>query len=331
MRNLIERYVYDVTRRLPEAQREEVKKELTANINDMLGEKPTEQEIENVLLSLGHPRKLASNYREKQRYLIGPEWMDDYLMVLKIVLMIMVVVGLIGGLIGGLMNPESETVIGIIAGTFAKAISGVLEAAFRGFAIVTMIFIAVEFYNHNRNDEFRVRSLPEVPKEAKKELKRSKIITGIIFETIFGVLFIYLLATEQLSAVWFDASSHVLTTEPVFNQNIADIFIPIFIFSLGLTIIADLYRLIKNSWNAYTFSVYAIAKVFGTVVIVSFLTKDGVISTDFITRMDEVFYLTGFQMEGLLYSGLIGLAVLIVIGAVADLLVTWLKNAPNKE
>lgn len=38
MNNLIERYVYDVTRRLPEKDRDEVSSELKSNIYDMLPE-----------------------------------------------------------------------------------------------------------------------------------------------------------------------------------------------------------------------------------------------------------------------------------------------------
>ena len=85
---MIKRYVYDVTRRLPENQREEVGKELQANINDMLPNDPTEEDIKKVLVELGEPRILASSYRQKPRYLISPEWMDDYFQTLKIVMIV---------------------------------------------------------------------------------------------------------------------------------------------------------------------------------------------------------------------------------------------------
>ena len=47
--NLIERYVYDVARRLPEKDREDVKKELRANIYDMLPENANDEAIKKVL------------------------------------------------------------------------------------------------------------------------------------------------------------------------------------------------------------------------------------------------------------------------------------------
>ena len=88
MKNMIERYVYDVIRRLPEDNREEVKKELYLNIDDMLGSNRSEEHIEQILLELGEPRLLALKYQTKERYLISPAYYDDYIRVLKVVIII---------------------------------------------------------------------------------------------------------------------------------------------------------------------------------------------------------------------------------------------------
>ena len=88
---MIERYIYAVTQKLPHAQREDIAKELRSLIEDMLEErvfkrKVTKQDIEEVLLELGSPKRLAEKYRETKKYLIGPELYDSYVTVLKIVL-----------------------------------------------------------------------------------------------------------------------------------------------------------------------------------------------------------------------------------------------------
>lgn len=72
----IERYIYAVTKRLPESQREDVASELRSLIEDMLDERKqseaaTAQEIEEVLMELGHPSLLAQKYRGKDRVLIA--------------------------------------------------------------------------------------------------------------------------------------------------------------------------------------------------------------------------------------------------------------------
>jgi len=331
MRNLIERYVFDVVRRLPESQREEVKKELETNIKDMLGEKPTQEEIETVLLNLGHPRILANSYREKQRYLIGPEWMDDYLMVLKIVLVITAVLGMLGGLISSFTNPEAVTVIGIVAEAFAKTISGIFDGLLSGFATVTLIFILIEHYSKKRSDDFNLKSLPDLPKANVKELKRSGIITGIIFQLIFGSVFIYILATEQFNLFWLDSNFNVVNEVAIFKQSIINNFIPLFILSLGLTVAADIYRLMKLTWNKETFLAYGIAKVFSVIVSVAFLTTAGLFAAEFITRMSELFTVMESQIEEWLYGAFKVVAILTLIGMTVDLLKTWFKKVkPNK-
>ncbi len=85
MSNMIERYLYDVAKRLPEDIREDVKNELRSNIEDMLSDDPGEEEIEKVLLEMGSPAKLAVKYQPNPRYLISPELFDDYFTGLKIV------------------------------------------------------------------------------------------------------------------------------------------------------------------------------------------------------------------------------------------------------
>src|SRR5690242_9783889 len=88
---LVKRYIYAVTRKLPEAQRADIAKELGGLIEDMLedhtqGRPATEKDVEAVLLKLGSPDELANKYRGGKGYLIGPEIYSTYIMVLKIVL-----------------------------------------------------------------------------------------------------------------------------------------------------------------------------------------------------------------------------------------------------
>ena len=84
MKDYINRYVYAVTRRLPQASRDEVEAELHAHIRDMLSENPDDEEIDRMLHELGHPRDIAANYTEKKRYVIAPEFYADYELTLKI-------------------------------------------------------------------------------------------------------------------------------------------------------------------------------------------------------------------------------------------------------
>ena len=62
--NLIENYVYEVTRRLPEKSRNDIVLELTSTIEDTLPENYTENEVMEALSKLGNPAQLAASYRD---------------------------------------------------------------------------------------------------------------------------------------------------------------------------------------------------------------------------------------------------------------------------
>ena len=84
--NLIETYVYEVTRRLPEKTRDDIALELTSTIEDMLQGSSTEQEVKEVLSKLGDPSQLAASYRDTPMHLVGPKVYDAYIWTMKMII-----------------------------------------------------------------------------------------------------------------------------------------------------------------------------------------------------------------------------------------------------
>jgi hypothetical protein len=244
MNTLIDRYIYNVAKRLPENTREEVKKELRANIEDMLPERPSEEEIKKVLITLGDPRLLATQYRGKQRFLISPEWMDDYLSVLKIVLIVYCSVALVFGLIDGIAENIDNNIFGAISSIASYALSDVVSHAFQAFGIVTLIFVLIEKFNgKNKKKPWDPASLPEVPKENSVKISRSGSIAGLIFGTIFGAIFIYLIMTNQFVIAWTSNGETWRISSPLFDAGVAASFVPVFFLSLGLSILEEFVKL----------------------------------------------------------------------------------------
>lgn len=103
--NLIERYVRAVKKYLPNDLKEDVAKELTTNILDMLPEYYTEEDVYKVLTELGSPKKLAEEYNPNKKYLVGPVYYDKYISVLKLVIGIATVVSFTVSLFGIIVNP----------------------------------------------------------------------------------------------------------------------------------------------------------------------------------------------------------------------------------
>ena len=100
-REWMERYIYQVVRRLPKAQRGEVEMELRELISDMFEEKGS---MEDVLAALGNPAVFAGQYRDGSRCLIGPEYYDRYVWLLKIVLICVSVTVPIVSVISGVLE-----------------------------------------------------------------------------------------------------------------------------------------------------------------------------------------------------------------------------------
>ena len=108
-RELMERYIYQVVRRLPREQRREVSLELQELISDMAD---VAGSMEEALEKLGNPAEFAKKYQDDTHHLIGPEYYDTYLWFLKIVLLCtlipIVAVSVIEGIRDGLAGYEAS-------------------------------------------------------------------------------------------------------------------------------------------------------------------------------------------------------------------------------
>jgi len=188
--NIIERYIYDVTRRLPENECSEVKLELEANINDMLPDDPSEQAITDALTKLGAPRILAEQYREKPRYLISPAMFELYISVLKLVVPIVAGVLAIIGLFASAFS--SGSIFEIITAAITSAFGGALQAA-----VWTTIGFAVADYSGIKPKAWTVNDLPNLPEQKSVKISLSSAIGEMIVSVFFTVLFIYMVTNAQ--------------------------------------------------------------------------------------------------------------------------------------
>jgi hypothetical protein len=183
MSNLPQRYAYAVTRNLPEAQREEVFKELQTTIEDMAADrtkdgKPTESDYKSVLKELGNPAHLAHKYTATGRYLIGPRFYDAWMRLLKtllsivpgIVAAVMLAVGLAEG-----GQPLMKTII--------EAIGAGIMVGIHIFFWVTLVFAVMERTNIKPEEleaagAWRPEQLPQVPKNTKRQISMAEGVTG---------------------------------------------------------------------------------------------------------------------------------------------------------
>lgn len=264
---LIDRYIYQVVRRLPRDQRGEVSLELQELIGDML---EAGGSAEDVLSKLGDPAKFAEKYQDRSHCLIGPEYYDNYLWLLRIVLTCVtatvLIVSVIQGIRDGLVMVDGEMTGAAImaAGTgIANGFTGIFIAGLSAFGGVTLAFAVMErrkirfemkkeknWTVSDLGDNFTGKqkvwtpgNLSPIPHK-KAMISRGDSIVGIVFIMIFGVLLIF--APQFFGAVFPDGE--VVRTIPAFNLDQWDIILPLFILSLAIGLADEVLHLVVGHY-----------------------------------------------------------------------------------
>jgi len=245
--DMIDRYVFAVTRRLPASQQADVDRELRSLIEDMLNAQERQgaartSDIEAVLMELGNPWELASNYRGKKRYLIGPDHYDLYEMIVKIVVGATGLGIIIALMVGYVFNPP-ETVFS----TIGNFIGTVVSALFQAFAWVTIVFAIAERYNDrneaNKQVAWKVSDLPEVPVHTKR-FSKAESIAGIICLVIF---FMILNAAPSLFSMGIYTGE--VWIAPVFNPEVFRKVLVLFNITIALAICVEFVKLYFGQYS----------------------------------------------------------------------------------
>lgn len=332
MKNMIERYVYDVTRRLPENSQNEVTKELIANIEDMLGEDRSDANIKKVLIELGEPRVLAENYRQKPRYLVSPEWMDDYIQTLKIVIIVFSSIALIGGLIDNILNPEATHLIEIIFEVFFSVISEIVQSALSAFAIVTIIFASISAYQQkNKKCQWSPENLPEIPKANVKKISRVESIIGLTMSIIFGTLFVYFIWNNQTFIGWFDGNDFERVTVAFFNDSVFRPFIPFVIINIITSVVVNILKLKTGHWNITIAIFHTIEQIMSVVILLVFVSTSNIVNPEFWIEAASYSTITVQQLSEGFSKGMIGLSWFVAVVTSIDILSSWYKTLKPKN
>jgi hypothetical protein len=196
---LIDAYVKEVGRHLPEKMRADLEQEIRSMIEDTLEDESREQGrpvdevmVVDVLKRLGPPRKMAASY-QPPRYLIGPQIFPAYLYILRLVLTYVIVIGVIYIAVSlGLTVGQPTQVGAAITSSVGQGIQWFINAVIWSAGIVTLIFAIFQWVAPTfKADEelFDPRKLKTEP-----DLERIKP-AGLIVEiglTLFAlILFIF--------------------------------------------------------------------------------------------------------------------------------------------
>ncbi|BCR35882.1 HAAS signaling domain-containing protein [Mariniplasma anaerobium] len=329
MKKYVERYIYDVTRRLPKEMQEDVKEELNAHIYDMLDENPTDDDISEVLHKLGSPRVIANNYKEDKRYVISPLYYDDYIRVLKLVAIIALTISLVISSIEAIIHINEATVFETIFAIFGSILNELCSTLMTVFFFVTIIFWLIDRYQGKTSpNEWKVKDLPDLPDVKSSKISRTGSIVGLIFNTIFSVIFIVILLRYINVIGWYE--NDVLITR-IFDKNITDQFIIFFIISAIIGFMVQLLKIYYKKWNIQLAAAYTASTILSVIIGLVFINQVGLITTGFLTKLANEMEVTVVYLKDGIKTGAIWISVIVSILSAIDLIATWIKTLRPKN
>ena len=282
MNDLIERYVYAVTKRMKPALREDVQKELRSLIDDMLAERcgditPTEKDVRVVLTELGSPLELRAKYDDKaNRCLIGQPHYSLYIFVLRIVL----ITSAAGLTLALAMEQFFEPVPWIDA--VANWLSTVWNSLLSSFAFVTILFAVLHRKGVDLEHENSLDHLPHVPSK-KQQIRVWEPVVGIVLSVLFMVIF--LAVPQVFCLIETDAG----ITTPLFDAEAVRSSWYLLALWTGCAVIKEVVKLMERRYSPTVAITTAVTNGLSAFFAILWGTRKELISTAAQERVTQIF------------------------------------------
>ncbi|WP_226527035.1 HAAS signaling domain-containing protein [Metabacillus niabensis] len=315
--NLIEIYIQEVTRRLPEKSRSDIALELQSTIEDMLPDNYHEEDVKKALEKLGSPVSLASGYRDQPMHLIGPRYFDVYMSLLKMILPIAAMISLISMLAEYFIGyTGSEAIINVALQLMGEGIWRIIEVGMQVFFWVTLTFAILERTDKGKEGIPLTTSLQKwtpddlknityVPK--KKAISKVEVFGGLMWTAIWATLYFY---ANHLVGVYRGGSEGLEFKIPALNQDVLLQYWPIVVVVIGLEILLSLYKLIKGQWTKRIALFNTVVQLVGTSVFIIILLNPNLLSYEFTTFMADLFTINPNQFKSSLTGGILFIYIL---------------------
>lgn len=357
--NWMDRYLYAVTRRLPKNMRDDIERELRSNLMDALDERlegrdATEQDILDLLDAFGDPEKVAAEYRPENRYLIGPELIDLYWMIIKIVgaavifgltisLVISILLGdashsgplsVIGGFVGTIWSAAvglvgTITIIfAVIQHTAAGESLGRSEAANElreaGKEITGMFEEAQQSRREKRKTGKPSASAAQQPAWSAKQLPEvpvpsdrvvmSDSIASLVFIGI--ALLVFNVYPDKIGAFFYDEAASQWVSIPLFNIMVLSVYVMFYNVVWILEALLHLRLLQKGRWGIAERMAKILLSLVGLGIFIALVQNPAVFNTEGVLAGLTQY---GVDLSGLAKLGFLNLRIIVIIVVVATL------------
>lgn len=301
--NLIDIYIQEVTRRLPEKSRDDIALELRSTIEDMLPENYSEKEVKEVLKNLGNPSLLASEYSERPMYLIGPRYFDTYITLLKIVIPIVAILAFFVIVMENIITYSGEEdivngIINVIILILGHGIWGIISSAIQTFFWITLIFAILERKDTSKEKSpltpggtewtpDDLKSIPLISKE--KRISTADIVGSLVWIGIF--IAVYFNAVHLLG-VYEKVEGKLQLIIPTFNQEVLHSYWLIVIVALIIEIAFVFYKLIVRQWTSKLAIMNTVRNIVSTIVFIVVFSNDRLINKESYMYLEDLLHLS---------------------------------------
>mgnify|MGYP001183628307 CR=1 FL=1 len=245
MSSLVERYIHEVGRYVPQKERADIQAELRSQIQDQLedryGASPTDEQAAEVLRELGNPRRMATSYGGEQ-YLIGPDLYPSMMAVLRrgwvVVPPIVVLVNVLLALFGG------DTVT--FGGLIVQTLMNVAQSLWILTGVVVVIFAILQHSGEDLDEvtgqskTFDPFDLPEIDDPA--GIDRLEASFGVAIGTFFTIVLLYYLRVGGLTLRFNLSDPGEVMPVPV-------VWLVVLILAILGQVLMNLIALRRNRWT----------------------------------------------------------------------------------
>lgn len=321
-RQMIESYLFEVEKRLPQQQREDILKELSSHIEDQLEFEAASDSIEataKVLEALGSPESVAAGHNQGRPRLIGNELADAYFTALYVIVAISLSASVLGFFL------DSGFSVGVNATkAITQLLAGGIEAVISAVGTMSIIFYLIQRSLNQKSEaseksetKWSAKALKPVEKSV-KQISFSEIVTDLV-TTGIALIFLNQYTELIISPLVISGSEHLNIN--LFNPDVFYGFIPVLNISLIVGFAFALVKLVARRWSTWLrwgeVATSALSLlVLGAMALTPNLLADG----SFLGQSETAKALALQLGEGILVSVKISFAVLAIL-LVVDILV----------
>jgi len=310
--DLIEVYIQEVTRRLPEKNREDIGLELRSTIEDMLPNDYSEDDVHSVLEKLGNPAVLASRYRDQPMHLIGPRYYDVYVSLLKMIIPLAAVVALISMIAKYVIGFDpDDTILNIVINIMGEGIWVIMEVGIQVFFWLTLVFAILERTDKGKYEEplstnfkkwtpMDLKGIANVPR--KKSITKVGVFGSLMWTAIWATLYFY---ADYLIGVYKGSDAGLELIIPALNQDVLLTYWPMVLVVIVIEIGFAIYQLIIGKWTMKMASFNTVIQLISTSLFIVIISHPNLVRQELLTYMSNLFDVTTTQFETWLIGGVI--------------------------